>query len=97
MKSRIRIRRNPVVTPEEAARSPRYLGVRYDRLCRVFRARLYRPQTYNLGAFATAEEAARARDAKVRELRLPRARLDFSTPRLAYEQSSNYPTTSGPR
>lgn len=55
-----------------------FVGVAWCRNCRVWRARIMQcGKNHHLGRFNTAEEAARARDAKARELFGEYARLNF--------------------
>lgn len=78
-----RRRRVPVVPVSEAIKAPRLLGVRYCKKGRYFIAQLSRGlDTMYLGSFGDPIEAARVRDAKVRELGL-RTPLNFPDAEVA--------------
>lgn len=75
-----RPRVHPIVPLEAALAAPKLIGVCYSKKDRIFRAQVTKGlETIWLGAFGDPIEAARVRDAKVRELGL-KTPLNFPDP-----------------
>lgn len=71
------IQQNTWNSPRRRTNRSGYIGVSYNTRQRKWAAAVRKGRTYHCGFFATAEEAARARDAKARELHGEFVSLNF--------------------